>query len=35
VQWTDNVPPQQIESLGGDDTVELQTTPSVDYWYLS
>ncbi len=35
VQWTDNVPPQQIESLQGDDTVELQTTPSVDYWYLS
>ncbi len=35
VQWTDNVPPQQIESLADDDTVELQTTPSVDYWYLS
>ncbi|WP_448621618.1 ABC transporter substrate-binding protein [Geodermatophilus sp. URMC 65] len=35
VQWTDNVPPQQIESLQGDDTVELQTTPSVDYWYMS
>ena len=35
VQWTDNIPPQQIESLSGDDTVELQTTPSVDYWYLS
>jgi peptide/nickel transport system substrate-binding protein len=35
VQWTDNIPPQQIEALSGDDTVELQTTPSVDYWYLS
>ena len=35
VQWTDNVPPQQIESLEGDDAVELQSTPSVDYWYLS
>ena len=35
VQWTDNVPPQQIESLGGDDSVELQTTASVDYWYMS
>ncbi len=35
VQWTDNVPPQRIESLGGDDSVELQTTPSVDYWYMS
>jgi peptide/nickel transport system substrate-binding protein len=35
VQWTDNVPPQQIESLAGDDSVELRTTPSVDYWYMS
>ncbi|MBB3086818.1 ABC transporter substrate-binding protein [Geodermatophilus sabuli] len=35
VQWTDNIPPQQIESLQGDDTVELQTTPSVDSWYMS
>ncbi|HEX2073312.1 MAG TPA: ABC transporter substrate-binding protein [Geodermatophilus sp.] len=35
VQWTDNVPPQQIESLQGDDSVELQTTASVDYWYMS
>ncbi|MCF6509147.1 ABC transporter substrate-binding protein [Blastococcus sp. MG754426] len=35
VQWTDNIPPQQIESLGGDDSVELATTPSVDYWYMS
>ena len=35
VQWTDNVPPQQIESLEGDDAVELATTPSVDYWYMS
>ncbi len=35
VQWTDNIPPQQIESLQDDDTVELQTTPSVDYWYMS
>jgi len=35
VQWTDNVPPQQIESLQGDDSIELQTVPSVDYWYLS
>ena len=35
VQWTDNVPPQQIESLEGDDSVELRTTPSVDYWYMS
>ncbi|SOC47862.1 peptide/nickel transport system substrate-binding protein [Blastococcus aggregatus] len=35
VQWTDNVPPQQIESLDGDDSVELETTASVDYWYMS
>ncbi|MGY1719896.1 ABC transporter substrate-binding protein [Blastococcus sp. SYSU DS0552] len=35
VQWTDNIPPQQIESLEGDDAVELATTPSVDYWYMS
>ncbi|MGY1604054.1 ABC transporter substrate-binding protein [Geodermatophilus sp. SYSU D00815] len=35
VQWTDNVPPQQIESLQGDDEVELATTASVDYWYMS
>jgi peptide/nickel transport system substrate-binding protein len=35
VHWTDNIPPQQIESLQGDDAVELGTTPSVDYWYLS
>ncbi|MGY2083259.1 ABC transporter substrate-binding protein [Blastococcus sp. SYSU DS0539] len=35
VQWTDNVPPQQIEALQGNQDVELQSIPSVDYWYLS
>jgi peptide/nickel transport system substrate-binding protein len=35
VQWTDNVPPQQIESLADDDSVELETTAGVDYWYMS
>ncbi len=35
VHWTDNVPPQQIEALGDDGDVELATTASVDYWYLS
>src|SRR3712207_8607943 len=35
VQWTDNVPPQQIEALAGNDQVELETTPSVDCWYMS
>jgi peptide/nickel transport system substrate-binding protein len=35
VQWTDNVPPQQIAALSEDSDVELARTPSVDYWYLS
>ncbi|RBY96295.1 ABC transporter substrate-binding protein [Blastococcus sp. TF02-8] len=35
VQWTDNIPPQQVDSLADDDSVELATTPSVDYWYMS
>jgi peptide/nickel transport system substrate-binding protein len=35
VQWTDNVPPQQIQSLADDEDVELATTASVDYWYMS
>jgi peptide/nickel transport system substrate-binding protein len=35
VQWTDNVPPQQIKSLKDDSEVELSSTPSVDYWYMS
>ncbi len=35
VQWTDNVPAQQVSALGGDNEVELATTPSVDYWYMS
>jgi peptide/nickel transport system substrate-binding protein len=35
VHWTDNVPPQQIQSLGEDGEVELETTASVDYWYMS
>ncbi|WP_209305375.1 ABC transporter substrate-binding protein [Blastococcus sp. CT_GayMR20] len=35
VHWTDNVPPDQIESLIDDDEVELQTTVSVDYAYMT
>jgi peptide/nickel transport system substrate-binding protein len=35
VQWTDNVPPQQIESLSNDTSVQLKSTASVDYWYMS
>lgn len=35
VQWTDNVPPQEITKLKGDKSVHLATTGSVDYWYMS
>jgi peptide/nickel transport system substrate-binding protein len=35
VQWTDNVPPQNIESLEGDDSVELGSATSVEYYYMS
>ncbi|GAA3176405.1 ABC transporter substrate-binding protein [Blastococcus jejuensis] len=35
VHWTDNVPPQQVAALADDDAVELESTPSVDYWYMS
>jgi len=35
VQWTDNVPPQDIESLADDKEVDLESTASVDYWYMS
>lgn len=35
VQWTDVVPPQQVEELESDDALELGVTPSSDYWYLA
>ena len=35
VQWTDNVPAQQVASLADDDAVELGQVASVDYWYLA
>ncbi|PSL01181.1 peptide/nickel transport system substrate-binding protein [Haloactinopolyspora alba] len=35
IHWTDNVPPQDVESLQDDDQVEVGVTPSVDYWYLA
>jgi peptide/nickel transport system substrate-binding protein len=35
VNWTDNVPPQDIESLQDDKEVDLESTASVDYWYMS
>jgi peptide/nickel transport system substrate-binding protein len=35
VQWTDNLPPQQVSSLQGDDTITIDTKPSNDYWYFA
>ena len=33
VDWTDNIPPQQIGDLSNSEDVVLETVPSVDYWY--
>ena len=35
VHWTDNVPPQQVETLANDDSIELGQVGSVDYWYMA
>ncbi len=35
VQWTDNLPPQQVESLQSGDSVEMGVVPSNDYWYFA
>lgn len=35
VQWTDNLPPQQVESLKGSDDLRLETVASNDYWYFA
>jgi peptide/nickel transport system substrate-binding protein len=35
VDWTDNVPPQQVGALRHDKHVTLGQVPSVDYWYLA
>ncbi|MEV0157841.1 ABC transporter substrate-binding protein [Micromonospora sp. NPDC050686] len=35
VQWTDNLPPQQVPSLSDGGELEVRTTPSSDYWYLT
>ncbi|SFP12014.1 peptide/nickel transport system substrate-binding protein [Geodermatophilus dictyosporus] len=35
VQWTDNVPPQNVADLEGDDEVELGSVTSVEYFYMS
>ncbi len=35
VHWTDNLPPQQVTSLEGDDQLTLGVVPSNDYWYFA
>jgi peptide/nickel transport system substrate-binding protein len=35
VQWTDNLPPQQVPALKEAGEVTVETTPSTDYWYLA
>ncbi|MGI8949734.1 MAG: ABC transporter substrate-binding protein [Ornithinimicrobium sp.] len=35
VQWTDNLPPQQVASLEGQDSIEIGRVPSNDYWYFA
>jgi len=35
VQWTDNLPPQQVEQLTGSDEITVEAVASNDYWYLA
>ncbi|GAB3042539.1 ABC transporter substrate-binding protein [Sediminivirga luteola] len=35
VDWTDSVPPQQVEALSRDQAIALDTLVSTDYWYLA
>lgn len=35
VQWTDNLPPQQVKSLKGSSDMTVETAPSTDYWYMA
>ncbi|RIV37547.1 ABC transporter substrate-binding protein [Micromonospora radicis] len=35
VQWTDNLPPQQVPALRDADDPTVQSVPSTDYWYLA
>jgi peptide/nickel transport system substrate-binding protein len=35
VQWTDNLPPQQVESLEDGGELEIGRVPSNDYWYFA
>ncbi|SCK26068.1 ABC transporter substrate-binding protein [Streptomyces sp. WMMB 322] len=35
IDWTDNLPPQQVKKLSADDSLKLDSVVSNDYWYLS
>ncbi len=35
VQWTDNLPPQQVPALLDGDDLTVRSVPSSDYWYLA
>lgn len=35
IDWTDNIPPQQVKKLSGDDSLKLDSAVGNDYWYLS
>ena len=35
VQWTDNLPPQQVEALQSGGEIQVGRTPSTDYWYFA
>ncbi|MDM4719287.1 ABC transporter substrate-binding protein [Micromonospora sp. WMMA1363] len=35
VQWTDNLPPQQVSTLRDGDDPVVRSAPSSDYWYLA
>ena len=35
VQWTDNLPPQQVGSLKDDGDITVKSAPSTDYWYVA
>lgn len=35
VQWTDNLPPQQVATLEESDEIVVESEPTSDYWYLA
>ena len=35
VQWTDNLPPAQVQTLLSGDDPQVQSVPSNDYWYFA